>query len=54
MPKPDAKTIKKFGDSVLVCCEHKMAEIDMNEMYKVVRAMDVLKDRIEAEMIAGL
>lgn len=54
MPKPSEEQVKMLGESPLDCCEHTMVEIDMNEMYKVVRCMDKLKDKIEEEMLAGL
>ena len=54
MPKPTKETLKKLKTKTLECCDHLMAEIDMNEMYKVVKALDKLKVSIEEEMIKGL
>lgn len=54
MEKPSQTVLEKFGDNALNCCNHKMAEIDMNEAYKVIKVLDIVKERIETEMIKGL
>lgn len=54
MPRPSDEMLERFGDDTLNCCDHRMAEVDMNDMYKVVRNLDKLREHIEAEMIAGL
>ena len=54
MQRPSDEMLERFGEDTLSCCDHRMAEIDMNDMYKVVRNLDKLREHIEAEMIAGL
>lgn len=54
MPKPDPKLVKKLGKKAFRCCDHDMVEVDMNEMYKLIKSLDVLKEKIEAQVIEGL
>ena len=54
MDKPSQTVLEKYGTDSLVCCDHPMAEIDLEEMYKVVRTLDEVKEKIEQIMIEGL
>ena len=36
------------------CCQHLMAEIDMNKVHTIVSGLDKLKTNLEKEILRGL
>ncbi len=51
---PSSAAIEKFGDDMLKCCDRKMSIISGEELHRTIKALDILRQKLEAKMIEGL
>ena len=52
MDVPNEKQIKIFGFPN--CCEEDMLKIERNKLFKIVKGLDSLKTKLEAEILRGM
>jgi hypothetical protein len=48
---PSESAVKRFGKTVLYCCDEHMYRFERNKMYVLVKNMDVVKDKLEKEIV---
>jgi hypothetical protein len=49
MNMPNEEQLEIFGYPV--CCEHDMLQVEKNEIYSIIKALDSLKAQLEQELI---
>ena len=49
---PDERQQEIFGWPK--CCEHDMIKADKTKIYSIIKALDILKKKLENEIIKGL
>lgn len=51
MDYPSEEWIERFG--LPPCCEQDMLQVERNSMFKIIKALDKLKEALEAEILRG-
>jgi len=44
----------KIFKNALTCCESNMIKLDRNKIYKIIKSLDTVKSKLEAEIIKGM